>query len=884
VLAALLEVVMANHKPWGSALLVLILGLIPLACSSGKGESASTPSLAAPSIAYAPASFTFTTGTAITALTPTSTGGAVASWSIAPALPAGLGLNAVSGVISGTPTAAAPAAIYTVTATNATGRGTATLSITINLATTAPTGLLALGSDGQVSLSWSPAAGASSYRVKRATASGGPYTQIASPTAAQYTDTGRTNNTAYYYVVSALISGVESADSNEASATPKVGLPVLPADDPAKNLVGLGTWFLNDWDTSFAFVDAMKQARPWQDAANWNIPVGGIDALGWPTADASTVIYTGSPSQVNGTHKLIFTGQADVALMWSAGSVTNKSYDPPTNTTTADVTYNLGSTGSVGLIFRNTKRTATSVINSGFTQARLYKPGYPTDGSQVYTTPFLAALGKASVVRMMDWTHTNQNLVQRWADRMTPLHMSKTALPYTGPGGGVWKASETGVALEHQIQLANALHADCWINIPVAADDDFVRQLALTLRYGSDGTNPYTSTQANPVYPPLDPTLKVYLEYANEIWNSAGGFDCFGVIQDLAGSLPPGHPLLTPAESSIWYKMWRYPAYRMALISDTFRSVYGDASMMNRVRPLLMTQQGNGQDTLRAALTWLDAFAQRQTPARTVASYLYGAGGSGYYNVNQEPANRDDLNAYFATGNYPASQNVKGFGVDAVWAANYGLKRIAYEGGPSLDNFTTAQARAVNADPHMQDMVVKTHDAWSAQGGDLLVYYALVGPAQWEFTPDITKVDSPKFKALDQLRAQPRAAVSLGQALPGAIIAADQPDYRIRTGYDYTATLDGLACVAGNDQGEWIALVGHASAAFTGTILVNGSSDSTTVIRVWVNGAPKGQVTLGPSSHLANSTGLSAAIPAGLVVVRLEVVSGGFNLRSVTVN
>jgi predicted small lipoprotein YifL len=749
-----------------------------------------------------------------------------------------------------------------------------------------PTGLVALGGDGQVALSWNLSANATTYHVKRAAHTGGPYTQITESSTNHFADLGRPNGTACFYVVSAVYSGGESANSSEATATPTPGLPTLPASDPTKNLVGLGVWFLNDWDNSFAFVDAMKHARPWQDASDWNKPVGGIDALGWPTADASTVIYTGTPAQVNGTHKLVFNGQADISLMWTSGTVSNPIYDAASNTTTADVTFNYGNAagGSLGLAFKNTKRTATSATNSGFTNARLYKPGYPTDGSKIFTTPFLAALSKASVVRMMDWTFTNQNLVQHWADRMTPLHMSKAGLPYTGPGGSVWKTSTTGVALEHQIQLANALHSDCWINIPVVADDDYVQKLAQALRYGTDGTTPYTSTQANPVYPPLDPTLRIYLEYGNEIWNSAGGFDGFGVIQDIVSSLPANHPLLYPAESSIWYKMWRYPAYRTATISDTFRAVYGDASMMNRIRPIVMTQQGNGQATLQQALAWLDSYGQGQSPARTVDSYLYGAGGSGYYGVNQEPANHADLNAYFATGNYPATQNVKGMGVDAVWAANYGLKRIAYEGGPSLDSFTDAEARAINADPRMQDMIVKTHDAWSNQGGDLLVYYTLVGPPKWEFTPDITRTDAPKLKGLDQLAAQPRAAVTLGQALPGAIIAADQPDYRIRTGYDYPATIDGLACVAGNDAGEWIALSGHTSASFTGNVSVNGSANAATTIKVWINGVAKGQVTLTPGSHLTDSTSLSAVIPAGLVVIRLEILSGGFNLRSITVN
>ena len=73
-------------------------------------------------------------GTPITANSPTSTGGPVASYSVSPALPAGLTLSATTGIISGTPTAVAATANYTVTASNSAGSTTATLTITVNAA------------------------------------------------------------------------------------------------------------------------------------------------------------------------------------------------------------------------------------------------------------------------------------------------------------------------------------------------------------------------------------------------------------------------------------------------------------------------------------------------------------------------------------------------------------------------------------------------------------------------------------------------------------------------------------------------------------------------------------------------------------------------------
>ncbi|VBB05553.1 fibronectin type iii [Lucifera butyrica] len=93
---------------------------------------------------------------------------------------------------------------------------------TSNFAATAPTNLTAIAGDAQVTLSWDAVDGATSYNVKRAATSGGPYTTVASNvTTTSYVDNTVTNGTTYYYVVTVVDSnGNESANSNEASATP----------------------------------------------------------------------------------------------------------------------------------------------------------------------------------------------------------------------------------------------------------------------------------------------------------------------------------------------------------------------------------------------------------------------------------------------------------------------------------------------------------------------------------------------------------------------------------------------------------------------------------------------------------------------------------------
>jgi fibronectin type 3 domain-containing protein len=93
----------------------------------------------------------------------------------------------------------------------------------------APTDLAAIAGNAQVALNWTASSGATGYYVKRSTTTGGPYTQIATQAAANYTDTGLTNGTKYFYVVSADNSAGQSANSAEVNATPVLPAPSAPA-------------------------------------------------------------------------------------------------------------------------------------------------------------------------------------------------------------------------------------------------------------------------------------------------------------------------------------------------------------------------------------------------------------------------------------------------------------------------------------------------------------------------------------------------------------------------------------------------------------------------------------------------------------------------------
>jgi hypothetical protein len=105
--------------------------------SPTSSSSSNAPTLAAPAFTLSSSSQSVIVNNAITTVTNTSTGGAIASYAISPAAPSGLTFSTTTGQLSGTPTSIQSATNYTITATNATGSATASFTLTVTVGTPA---------------------------------------------------------------------------------------------------------------------------------------------------------------------------------------------------------------------------------------------------------------------------------------------------------------------------------------------------------------------------------------------------------------------------------------------------------------------------------------------------------------------------------------------------------------------------------------------------------------------------------------------------------------------------------------------------------------------------------------------------------------------------
>ena len=547
------------------------------------------------------------------------------------------------------------------------------------------------------------------------------------------------------------------------------------------NETGVNVNYLNDSDNTPLLADVMRTYRYVNaPGSNYNANNVALDANGWATSDAW--YFLGDSSYIahgDGTYALKFSGQATVTLGASAGSrgtVTNQTYDPATNTTTALLVAKTG-VDLTDVRFSNTKRDAVSATNTGVTNIQIMRPTTPGGStplpfSATFTNQAKAIAGKTNVLRFMDYLATNNNMnAAVWKDVNAPDYSIKTEWADRTNANQVklnpdmYKSSRgKGGPLELAVALGNESGKDIWVNVPAGASQDYITKMAQTIKFGSDGVNPYTSAQANPKFAPLAANLKVYVEYSNETWNTASNFKQSDQIAYLAqqaynaevASGTPG-PLSYSPTGNKWYLTQRYNALMTKNIAETFGGVFGDGSLLNTVRPILAWQYGNGNDSANQNTLVLDGYFNNVkgnfvANPKGLNTYIYGGGSAMYYS----PTDKSSVDAIVTTGKDQTDARFKQIQTDIAYTTTFGMKRVAYEGGLSLDPGTATETNLANklaalADARMKQVVISQHNRWTNAGGDLLVYYFATDQYKFAMSDENYSTNTPKLQGLDEL-------------------------------------------------------------------------------------------------------------------------------------
>lgn len=266
-----------------------------------------------------------------------------------------------------------------------------------------------------------------------------------------------------------------------ASATAVLARPVAPV--MAMNINGV-VYYGAAWQ----FVDMMKHSREWRavkDEEEWSIVE---DEHGWPVQlkhknGETAAIDQERPAymyfygrRVEGLVTVEWDGDGEVGIQ-GAGYPLKEDFYPGKNKRVYKWDFKTGEPKV--LIMRSNPENYVKNI-------RIWMPGFE-DGRTVFHPEWVDMLKPFGALRFMEWNAANITVVKEWSERKSPLAMRQTR--------------ET--AWEYVVQLANLMNRDPWISIPHLASDDYVRELTRFLKEN------------------LNPGLRVYVEYSNEIWNNS---------------------------------------------------------------------------------------------------------------------------------------------------------------------------------------------------------------------------------------------------------------------------------------------------------------------------------------------------------------------------
>jgi hypothetical protein len=323
---------------------------------------------------------------------------------------------------------------------------------------------------------------------------------------------------------------------------------------------------------------------------------------------------------------------------------------------------------------------------------------------QLFNPTFLGIVQKFRSLRFMDWLQTNGNPLTSWSGR--PLLTNAS-----------W-ASPKGVPIETTIQLANAISADPWLNVPHMADDNYITQMA-TL-----------------VHTQLGAGQKVYVELSNEVWN--------GVFTQYHYAVSAGQALW-PSQSGggggyAWNRNWY--GMRAAQTCDLWKAAWG--SDANRVVCVLGAQAASTY----SANTSLDCpFWTSGAPcsahgfgAVAIAPYFGYAGvplvwallpDGGLANLFQSLYSQTDPKIAAGGSLNQASQWESSY-IAAM--AKYKLPVLAYESGQSYESSPAGAADPItllylgaNRDPRMGTAYTNYLQTWKANGGQLIMLFNDIG-------------------------------------------------------------------------------------------------------------------------------------------------------------
>ncbi len=515
----------------------------------------------------------------------------------------------------------------------------------------------------------------------------------------------------------------------------------FPAPTNSKASLGINTNEIYEQDASIPFIDLFRVAAPFHE----NIRCRAKDK---PCLTSASVEYDkqGWPKKLNsgkagvffirnihrdafpkGEYTVLYEGEGKIKYLHNAKLI---SRNPNEDTINLDARSDGFMTAALQIIESNPEKPLKNVrilmpggicANDPFQQVAdenscesakyLSFKGY--HASIIFNPDYLNFMKDFKVIRMMPMSGVTRNAHVKWSERPT---LDKATW------GGIY--GTRGAPLEIQIELANRLKANPWLNVPHASDDDYIKQFATTVKAL------------------LAPELIPYIEYTNEAWNSNFVHNEHMQKMGIAEKL----------DQDALMAGYKYYAKRSVEFFKLWEEVYGGHEKLIRV----ISGWDTRPDISGTILAYNDTY--KNVDALAIAPYVGGnlRGFRDSKTVDEIFHLLTDKKSYRSL-----PKVIEEITKTAKLTKEFGVEMISYEGGQGLVDWATRDYMqhpnplffGANRDPRMSELYTTLYDEWKKMGAGLFTAFAAPRSCNadgcWGLKEHIRKPldESPKLQA-----------------------------------------------------------------------------------------------------------------------------------------
>jgi hypothetical protein len=500
------------------------------------------------------------------------------------------------------------------------------------------------------------------------------------------------------------------------------GAPRQPPRDPTAALphgVGTNLDFVVDWSSELPFVDLVRTGRPWISGTieNWEGgPPIALDVHGWPARleegqVVRTLLAWDITAHPAGRYVVLWEGEGELELL--AGHVgrladAGRIVERGPHRLVFELDPSRDGPGIVLNIVRidpsDPMRDVRVLVPGGACEDDATRscdatracaegvrcvPFEESHRTRRFHPDFLRNVRDYAVIRFMNWADANS----------TP----SSSLPEARRFEATWSGRPSledaqwfgRVPLEVMIDLANEAHVEPWLTLPSRADDDYARRAGELVRDR------------------LDPSLRVWVEYSNEVWNAQFPQHGYALERGLAlGLASPGEDQEAVA---------RFYARRTRELHGLFGEGLGDDLEHPRRMVRIYASQSVSPWRSEQILDFEDTF--RHADALAIAPYFGAPVPPEDYTRWRTMSLEDFFARAEAEDLEPARRAIA---EQARIARERGLALVAYEGGQHYvsqgDEEVTAFLGRAQRDPRMEALYDRYLASFEAEGGRLMVH------------------------------------------------------------------------------------------------------------------------------------------------------------------